>query len=807
MSPVIYDFRGFQVDVAARELRHDGQLVVLPASVFDCLTYLLENRGRAVGRDELIAAVWGRTDVTDTVLGQTVLKARRALGDTGNEQHTIRTVPRFGYRWVAEVRRIEKPDETPEPPADPAWPSAPPPPTPAADPSRRRLGLGERGWPGIIAAAAVAVAALVAVALFWRFAGPEGGAALDGAVDSVLSLPEEGALVLPVRVEAGSDWSWLRLGLMDLVAERLQRARMTTVRSESVVALTGNRDEGPPALADPELAMLAHWRIQPEARLDGSVWSVTLTAASNREQRSVSAHGGDVVQATRAATDALLLELGREPPPDGGEPPALDELLQRTRAAMLDDQFELARRLIREAPSELRERPELVHRLAQIELRAGRYKLVQQLLNDLLTRLPADRQPVLRGRALITLAASHVRRNQADDAERSYEEAIELLRDRQEPDALGLAYLGRGLVAAMHDRLDDATAELGRARIEMRAAGDALGVAQVDLNLGVFDLMRQRPADALSKLAASAGRFEALGSREEMMYALSRITEAHNRLLDHQDALATSDRYWPPEAHTGSERLRWDLVLSRARTLIHLGRLHEARGLLERLLDQADPDLDRVLRAGAAASLVELEFAAGNPALAAERAPAALSPVLADADPIRYVRTGQVQARALRMQSPAPSAVAVGRLLAWAEGQPATPLLQAHARLAWAEQAAAVEGWPAARAAFEQALEQAEAVAVPDDLVEIAHSFTLALIAQGDRVHAQSVAGRISPWAERDARAAWAQACLFAALGREEAWQQTRQRARDLTGERVVLAAGEPDGCRPDPDRPTPPAS
>ncbi|MBL8274266.1 MAG: winged helix-turn-helix domain-containing protein, partial [Xanthomonadales bacterium] len=100
MTPSIHHFGDCSVDPAARELRRRGELLVVSPKVFDCIAYLLEHRNRAVGRDELIAAVWGRADVSDTLLGQTVLKARRAIGDTGDEQCMIRTVPRFGYHWV-----------------------------------------------------------------------------------------------------------------------------------------------------------------------------------------------------------------------------------------------------------------------------------------------------------------------------------------------------------------------------------------------------------------------------------------------------------------------------------------------------------------------------------------------------------------------------------------------------------------------------------------------------------------------------------------------------------------------------------
>src|SRR5690242_17191798 len=99
MTSHAYRFGDYRLAPAARELWYREQLVALPPKSLDCLIWLVEHRERAVGRDELISAVWGRVDVSDDVLAQTLLRARRAVGDTGNEQRAIRTVPRFGYRW------------------------------------------------------------------------------------------------------------------------------------------------------------------------------------------------------------------------------------------------------------------------------------------------------------------------------------------------------------------------------------------------------------------------------------------------------------------------------------------------------------------------------------------------------------------------------------------------------------------------------------------------------------------------------------------------------------------------------------
>jgi len=92
MSSAKLRFGDFVLDPARRELRRAGEGVALPPKVFDCIAYLATHRERAVGRDELIASVWGRAEITDNLLDQVMLRARRALGDTGEERRVIRTL-------------------------------------------------------------------------------------------------------------------------------------------------------------------------------------------------------------------------------------------------------------------------------------------------------------------------------------------------------------------------------------------------------------------------------------------------------------------------------------------------------------------------------------------------------------------------------------------------------------------------------------------------------------------------------------------------------------------------------------------
>jgi len=95
-----YRFSGFTVNTEAREVHRQGEIVELAPQTYDLLIFLLENHDRAIGKDELQNEVWG-TIVTDSAMARGVMKLRKALDDTS--ESIIKTMPRFGYRFVAQL--------------------------------------------------------------------------------------------------------------------------------------------------------------------------------------------------------------------------------------------------------------------------------------------------------------------------------------------------------------------------------------------------------------------------------------------------------------------------------------------------------------------------------------------------------------------------------------------------------------------------------------------------------------------------------------------------------------------------------
>ncbi|MBR0848456.1 winged helix-turn-helix domain-containing protein [Bradyrhizobium diazoefficiens] len=114
-----YRFEEFAFDIDRRELRRGAEVVPITPQVFDLLEYLIRNRERVVSKEDLINAVWNGRIVSDAALTTRLNAVRAAIGDTGEEQRLIKTLPRKGFRFVGQVREArevggENPRDTPE---------------------------------------------------------------------------------------------------------------------------------------------------------------------------------------------------------------------------------------------------------------------------------------------------------------------------------------------------------------------------------------------------------------------------------------------------------------------------------------------------------------------------------------------------------------------------------------------------------------------------------------------------------------------------------------------------------------------
>jgi DNA-binding winged helix-turn-helix (wHTH) protein/tetratricopeptide (TPR) repeat protein len=799
-----YRFGPYRLSASARELWENQRRVTLPRRLFDCLAYLVEHRERAVGRDELVAAVWGRLNVSDAQLGQIVLRARRVVGDDGQSQHCIRTIPGFGYRWVADIEAstIEAGEggnaAAPDPAAEcvtPSLPAADVEPAPAPDsravpeppaaPARQRTPRVRMAW--MAALAALAVVAAVA----WRITAHAPTASAPVAATATATGSNDAVMVLPIKVEGAREDGWVRLGGMDLVAERLRAAGLPVPPSENVLVMV--QSAGAKSGSDETAALRrlagAGLVVHGTATHIGNAWRVDLAAvAADGVTTPVTFEQHDFLAAARGATDRLLAALGRVLPAADGDDVGLAETLQRARAAMLANHLDAARHILTSAPQLTRSPLELRFRLAQVDLLEGKLDQADATLTTLLADPKLDTDPVLHARILDARGSTRIRAGRFADGGRDYDAALALLPTNGQAGERGVALGGRGVSRVVEHRFEAALADMGEARVDLQSAGDALGVTRVDANLGMLELYRGNPAKGLGYLTDAATRFESFGALHELLITLSGVIDAQLALLERKQAAATMEHSWSLRDRITDPDQWVDLALNRAEILIGRGRYREARTLLsDQRIDAGS--VNRVLDARSHSVRADLALRQGRWDDAATLAATALADWPAqgtDGDRERLVlidqrallATGRSdEARALiDRDQPVPDPSARRPGATW----------QAIAMAQWFEamgDAQKAERW------YRAAFASAEALGIPEAIAAAASAYAPRLLAVGDLATASAVIGRVAPWAGEDFDCALLQLRLFHAMRRPAPWSGALGQAEALAGERPIPQA------------------
>lgn len=221
----IYAFEGFRLDTKNHRLtRLDTKMIVpLTPKVADLLTYLVENPGRVLFKDELLEAVWENAFVEESNLSQSIFVLRKALGDNARNPRIIQNVPNRGYQFIAPVRESVPDDEI----LEESFLAG----TPAVHSSAERSTVTIPKFALVF----VPLILLIVAGAYWFF--PRSGPVPIGEVKTIAILPFEDLTV-------DQPDKYLGLSMVDVLVSRFGEIRSVTVRpTSSVMKYTANRGD------------------------------------------------------------------------------------------------------------------------------------------------------------------------------------------------------------------------------------------------------------------------------------------------------------------------------------------------------------------------------------------------------------------------------------------------------------------------------------------------------------------------------------------------------------------------------------
>lgn len=547
----------YAILAGSRRVLRDGEPVELEAKVFDLILLLLENRQRALDKQEIVTALWGKRPVTDAALSQLVYKARRVFNDDGEHQAVIRTVYGRGLQWIAPVDGLNDEAQSLAAPRPPETTAAP---APLPSPRRHSRML----WAG-------ACAVLAAIVL--------GFAIVHHDRASATPQPPRVA-VLPLQNDTGeATLAWTVNGVPGLIGSLLEshddmlavnqrtiaKAWKFTVpkgqsRAEHVRFVTGAG-----ILVSPTLRKLGAKLYELDLRID---------SANAKRPSKLVLDGADPAKLAVQAVPRIRTVVGLGPvnQPTLSGPPK-DIYLAETFARGMDagshgrwtDAKPYFTLCAKEDPDFLPCRL----RLGEAEAHTDQAKQAGQTEQALLSDASKRHDTRMAAQTLSMLAAQALIQDRFSEALRDLDRATPLVKQSRDVALQVQIALNAAAAAANLKQMDRATSELAHARNLIadhhlrnkegdlhntesfvafargdyaaaekadRAAIDAaitLGDqtdAMVNLyNLGSSTLQAGRPMEALPLLVAARQRGQELGNKQVWFYSINDLT---NILLD-----------------------------------------------------------------------------------------------------------------------------------------------------------------------------------------------------------------------------------------------------------------------------------
>jgi TolB-like protein/DNA-binding winged helix-turn-helix (wHTH) protein/Flp pilus assembly protein TadD len=230
-------FGTYEIGLQSGELRKSGVRIRVQQQPLRLLEILLEHPGEVVTREELRNRMWPNENFGDfdQAVNVAIAKLRAALGDSADSPRYVETLPRRGYRFIAEVAVINPPPNKLELPAEPNSSAT----VDASAPDVEGKGSGPRPQSSRHARTmfVVATALLPAVAAVWIFLGKSGPQA-----SSSPSIPIRSLAVLPLENLSSNSEDYFADGMTDqLITDLAQISALRVISRTSIMPYKGVR--------------------------------------------------------------------------------------------------------------------------------------------------------------------------------------------------------------------------------------------------------------------------------------------------------------------------------------------------------------------------------------------------------------------------------------------------------------------------------------------------------------------------------------------------------------------------------------
>ncbi|MEO0996627.1 MAG: tetratricopeptide repeat protein [Pseudomonadota bacterium] len=582
--PSTLSFEDCELDLASREFRRAGEPVALEPRVFDLLAFLIEQRERVVGKDEIQQAVWKGTIVSETALTRAIMKVRRAVGDSAERQAVIRTVHGHGYQFVADLAAGAVP-------------------RPATRPGAGRWRLSR------LLAAAAGTVIVVFLVYLWPGSPSSGSVRLA---------------VLPVENTTDDrELDWARLGLMGFTNDMLaQAAQLDVLRPSDVIRFTeihGLPDAATAAAQLDELQRLYGANHMLASRLERNASGLRLSYVlykPNGEVDRGTMVGSEATRLMRGMVHSIGGALGI---PDGGgelevvsDDPFINEAYSRGRSFSLEGRCTEALRLFEVVKSATAAIGRAHYEWASCARIAGRSDDAEKAFLEILEKTPAEPPSALRALAFHGLGTVYIRSGRGDAARRA------LLRGLDEAEAAGdlkrKGMILHNLAIEAKDRREFAAARdlLARATVAYTRADSGRLPGQLPATLANIDMAEGKLEEAEAHLEQALARFRAIGDRRNeamMLNNMGYLLRLRGRGAAaeplHLESLAIRREI--------GDRVGQGRILGMLSTLYEdAGRFDEARAAAQEAFDIARAADDRLFMATSLAQRAQAEAGAGE---------------------------------------------------------------------------------------------------------------------------------------------------------------------------------------------------